>query len=91
MLERSTKCLILSWFDAWRRCLTRQYCCVFTVQKILFESGKAVGVSVTKGQQEAVDIYAPIIISNAGVLNTQTMVPKEIFSQSRKWKMMTQP
>ena len=63
----------------------------FTVQKILFESGKAVGVSVTKGQQEAVDIYAPIIISNAGVLNTQTMVPKEIFSQSRKWKMMTQP
>ena len=49
------------------------------------------GVSVTKGQQEAVDIYAPIIISNAGVLNTQTMVPKEIFSQSRKWKMMTQP
>lgn len=62
----------------------KYYLFSLTVKKILFENGKAVGVSIVKGQQEAVDVFAPIIISGAGVFNTQTMVPREIFSQSRK-------
>jgi all-trans-retinol 13,14-reductase len=41
-----------------------------TVQSVLLDSaGKACGVSVKKGQ-ELVNIYCPIVISNAGLFNT---------------------
>ncbi|NXP03530.1 RETST reductase, partial [Thinocorus orbignyianus] len=48
------------------------------VQKILLDSqGKACGVSVQKGQ-DSVNIFAPIIISDAGIFNTyQQLLPAE--------------
>ncbi|MBN3312050.1 RETST reductase, partial [Atractosteus spatula] len=49
------------------------------VQRILVNDAKeAYGVSVLKGQEE-VNIYAPIVISNAGIFNTyEKLLPKEI-------------
>ncbi|KAM6202364.1 all-trans-retinol 13,14-reductase [Rhynchocyon petersi] len=49
-----------------------------TVQSILLDSaGKACGVSVKKGQ-ELVNIYCPIVISNAGLFNTyQHLLPEQ--------------
>ncbi|NXW38162.1 RETST reductase, partial [Phaetusa simplex] len=48
------------------------------VQRILLDSqGKACGVSVKKGQ-DVVNIFAPVIISDAGILNTyERLLPAE--------------
>ncbi|NXK00597.1 RETST reductase, partial [Corythaixoides concolor] len=48
------------------------------VQRILLDSqGKACGVSVKKGQ-DLVDIFAPVIISDAGIFNTyERLLPPE--------------
>ncbi|NWU93705.1 RETST reductase, partial [Upupa epops] len=48
------------------------------VERILLDSqGKACGVSVKKGQDE-VNIFAPIVISDAGIFNTyQRLLPEE--------------
>ncbi|KAM9266525.1 all-trans-retinol 13,14-reductase [Morus bassanus] len=48
------------------------------VQKILLDSqGKACGVSVKKGQ-DLVNIFAPVIISDAGIFNTyEQLLPEE--------------
>ncbi|CAO2605442.1 All-trans-retinol 13,14-reductase [Lemmus lemmus] len=50
-----------------------------TVQGVLLDSaGRACGVSVKKGH-ELVNIYCPIVISNAGVFNTyQHLVPERV-------------
>uniref|UniRef100_A0A670JW47 All-trans-retinol 13,14-reductase n=1 Tax=Podarcis muralis TaxID=64176 RepID=A0A670JW47_PODMU len=49
------------------------------VQSILVNSqGKACGVSVKKGQ-DLVNIYAPVVISDAGIFNTyEQLLPKEL-------------
>nr|XP_057905052.1 all-trans-retinol 13,14-reductase [Doryrhamphus excisus] len=49
------------------------------VNRILFNDAKeACGVSVRKGQEE-IHIRAPMVISNAGILNTyQSLLPKEL-------------
>ncbi|XP_041827381.1 inactive all-trans-retinol 13,14-reductase-like [Melanotaenia boesemani] len=49
------------------------------VQRILINSqGKAKGVTVLKGQEE-IEIYAPVVISNAGIFNTfQKFLPQHI-------------
>ncbi|XP_060704587.1 all-trans-retinol 13,14-reductase-like [Hemiscyllium ocellatum] len=49
------------------------------VQRILInKDGKAIGVAVTKGQEEEC-IYAPSVISDAGIFNTyEHLLPKEI-------------
>ncbi|KAJ7305093.1 hypothetical protein JRQ81_010926 [Phrynocephalus forsythii] len=49
------------------------------VERILVDSeGKAYGVSVKKGQ-ETVNIYAPIVISDAGIFNTyEKLLPNEL-------------
>ncbi|KAJ8344853.1 hypothetical protein SKAU_G00290460 [Synaphobranchus kaupii] len=49
------------------------------VNRVLFNGAKeAYGVSVMKGQEE-VHIHAPMVISNAGLLNTyQQLLPKEL-------------
>ncbi|XP_030649033.1 all-trans-retinol 13,14-reductase [Chanos chanos] len=45
---------------------------------LLNEAKEAIGVSVLKGQEE-VHIHAPLVISNAGILNTyQQLLPKEV-------------
>ncbi|XP_007947077.1 all-trans-retinol 13,14-reductase-like [Orycteropus afer afer] len=50
-----------------------------TVQSVLLDSaGKACGVSVKKGQ-ELVNIYCPIVISNAGLFNTyEHLLPEHV-------------
>ncbi|KAK7795003.1 hypothetical protein U0070_014629 [Myodes glareolus] len=50
-----------------------------TVQGVLLDSaGRACGVSVKKGH-ELVNIYCPVVISNAGVFNTyQHLVPESV-------------
>ena len=49
-----------------------------SVTNILIKKGKACGVSVKTGT-ELVDIYAPIIISACGVINTyKKLIPSEI-------------
>ena len=53
------------------------------VAEILTENGRAVGVRVSKGD-EPIDIYADLIISNAGLVNTMNLLPKEVFDQSSK-------
>ncbi|XP_042332324.1 all-trans-retinol 13,14-reductase-like [Sceloporus undulatus] len=51
-------------------------------QILLSESGKAIGVSVQKGQDEEVKIYAPIVISDAGIYNTMAnLLPPQIRSK----------
>ncbi|KAG9337604.1 hypothetical protein JZ751_028456 [Albula glossodonta] len=49
------------------------------VSQILFNEAKeACGVSVKKGQED-VNVYAPMVISNAGLFNTyQQLLPKEL-------------
>ncbi|XP_061445880.1 all-trans-retinol 13,14-reductase-like isoform X3 [Rhineura floridana] len=39
-------------------------------QILLSESGVAIGVSVQKGSKEEVEVYAPVVISDAGIFNT---------------------
>ncbi|NP_659552.1 all-trans-retinol 13,14-reductase precursor [Rattus norvegicus] len=50
-----------------------------TVQSVLLDSaGRACGVSVKKGQ-ELVNIYCPVVISNAGMFNTyQHLLPESV-------------
>ncbi|NXD32291.1 RETST reductase, partial [Spelaeornis formosus] len=50
-----------------------------TVQSVLLDSaGRACGVSVKKGQ-ELVNIYCPVVISNAGMFNTyQHLLPETV-------------
>ncbi|XP_053706662.1 all-trans-retinol 13,14-reductase-like [Synchiropus splendidus] len=49
---------------------------------LLDQQGKAQGVTVQKGQEE-IKIYAPTVISNAGIFNTfQTFLPKQIQEKS---------
>ncbi|KFU83575.1 Putative all-trans-retinol 13,14-reductase, partial [Chaetura pelagica] len=52
------------------------------VQRILLDSqGKACGVSVRKGQ-DLVNIFAPIVISDAGIFNTyERLLPREVQAQ----------
>ncbi|XP_068605983.1 all-trans-retinol 13,14-reductase-like [Brachionichthys hirsutus] len=49
------------------------------VQRILLnQQGKAYGVSVLKGQEE-IEVFAPVVISNAGIFNTfQKFLPQHI-------------
>nr|XP_060636797.1 all-trans-retinol 13,14-reductase-like [Anolis sagrei ordinatus] len=48
-------------------------------QILISESGKAIGVSVQKGQNEEVNIYAPLVISDAGIHNTMAnLLPPQI-------------
>uniref|UniRef100_A0A3B4TSH5 All-trans-retinol 13,14-reductase-like n=1 Tax=Seriola dumerili TaxID=41447 RepID=A0A3B4TSH5_SERDU len=49
------------------------------VQRILLnQQGKAYGVTVRKGQQE-IEVYAPVVISNAGIFNTfQKFLPQQV-------------
>jgi all-trans-retinol 13,14-reductase len=52
------------------------------VSSIVTEDGKAVGVRVAKSSGE-VEIRAPLVISDAGVVNTfKTLLPKEVAAQS---------
>uniref|UniRef100_A0A8D2IUB3 L-amino-acid oxidase n=1 Tax=Varanus komodoensis TaxID=61221 RepID=A0A8D2IUB3_VARKO len=51
-------------------------------QILVSENGKAVGVTVHKGTQEEVKVYAPVVISDAGVFNTfAKLLPSEIRSK----------
>ena len=53
------------------------------VTEILVSSGQAYGVKVKKGKDQEHTLFAPIIISNAGLHNTfHKLLPKEIASQS---------
>ena len=53
------------------------------VTEILISSGQAYGVKVKKGKDLEHTIFAPIIISNAGLHNTfHKLLPKEIASKS---------
>ncbi|XP_042326919.1 all-trans-retinol 13,14-reductase-like [Sceloporus undulatus] len=52
------------------------------IQILLSESGTAIGVSVQKGQGGEVNIYAPLVISDAGTFNTLgKMLPPQIRSK----------
>merc|ERR1712106_87551 len=52
------------------------------VTNIIAKNGKACGVKVTKGS-ETHEIFAPLIISSAGLYNTfERLLPKEISSKS---------
>lgn len=52
------------------------------VTKILAKKGKVCGVRVTKGS-ESTDIWAPMVISSAGMYNTfQRLLPKELAEKS---------
>ncbi|KAK7076744.1 hypothetical protein SK128_022175, partial [Halocaridina rubra] len=59
------------------------------VQHILLDqSGKAYGVQVKKGS-EHVSVYAPIIISDAGLYNTyDRLLPLNVASASRLWPIV---
>ncbi|KAG1664500.1 putative all-trans-retinol 13,14-reductase [Nymphon striatum] len=49
------------------------------VKQILCKNGRAVGVSVGRRKQPEVELYAPIIISDAGVHNTfKKLLPPEV-------------
>ncbi|KAJ7313709.1 hypothetical protein JRQ81_005340 [Phrynocephalus forsythii] len=51
-------------------------------QILVSETGAAIGVSVQKGPNSAVKIYAPVVISDAGIFNTfEKMVPPHIRSK----------
>uniref|UniRef100_A0A8D0L8F9 L-amino-acid oxidase n=1 Tax=Sphenodon punctatus TaxID=8508 RepID=A0A8D0L8F9_SPHPU len=51
-------------------------------QILVSESGMAVGVTVQKGSKEEVKVYAPIVISDAGIFNTfGKLLPSEIRSK----------
>uniref|UniRef100_A0A6J0TN24 L-amino-acid oxidase n=1 Tax=Pogona vitticeps TaxID=103695 RepID=A0A6J0TN24_9SAUR len=51
-------------------------------QILVSESGAAIGVSVQKGHNSEVKIYAPVVISDAGIFNTlEKMVPPHITSK----------
>eukprot|EP00092_Neocalanus_flemingeri_P062333 GFUD01075188.1.p1 GENE.GFUD01075188.1~~GFUD01075188.1.p1 ORF type:complete len:613 (-),score=151.65 GFUD01075188.1:74-1912(-) len=54
------------------------------VSEILTNRGKVCGVRVTRGStKEGIDIFAPIIISNAGLYNTfEQLLPKTISAKS---------
>nr|XP_060636798.1 all-trans-retinol 13,14-reductase-like [Anolis sagrei ordinatus] len=52
------------------------------LQILLSESGTAIGVSVQKGQNGEVKVYAPLVISDAGIYNTlEKMLPPQIRSK----------
>ncbi|KAH0626737.1 hypothetical protein JD844_001880 [Phrynosoma platyrhinos] len=52
-------------------------------QILVSETGKAIGVSVQKGRDGEVKIYAPIVISDAGIYNTMAnLLPPQIRSKS---------
>jgi len=60
------------------------------VTDIISQHGKACGVKVEKGT-ETVDIFAPLIISGAGLYNTfQKLLPKEIANKSYYTDICTQ-
>ncbi|XP_014673647.1 PREDICTED: putative all-trans-retinol 13,14-reductase [Priapulus caudatus] len=52
------------------------------VKEVLVRRGKAVGVKVQKSSGD-INIFAPLIISDAGVFNTlQNLLPREIAAKS---------
>lgn len=52
------------------------------VSQILTDNGKAIGVQVKKGS-EVTELFAPLIISDAGAVNTMTkLLPQEVAMQS---------
>ena len=58
------------------------------VKEILVKGGAAVGVRVSRGKQEY-ELYAPIIISDAGLTNTVTkLLPSEVASQTGLTKLV---
>jgi all-trans-retinol 13,14-reductase len=58
------------------------------VNSIIIEDGTAVGVSVTKGKNQH-ELYAPIIISNAGLMNTvNKLLPPDIVKEHKMDKLI---
>lgn len=56
------------------------------VCQILTEGGRVTGVRVGKKENNAVDIYAPIVISDAGVHNTLlNLLPENVAKTSPSW------
>ncbi|XP_057369704.1 all-trans-retinol 13,14-reductase-like [Daphnia carinata] len=59
------------------------------VSQILTEGGKVVGVRVDNRENSMVDIYAPIVISDAGMHNTLLdLLPERVAKTSPAWPLM---
>nr|CAH0101000.1 unnamed protein product [Daphnia galeata] len=60
-----------------------------TVLKILTKEGRAMGVRVGHKESSAVNIYVPIVISDAGILNTfLDLLPEEVSKTSPLWPLI---
>ncbi|XP_046639196.1 all-trans-retinol 13,14-reductase-like [Daphnia pulicaria] len=58
------------------------------VSQILTENGRVMGVRVGQKEQSAVDLYAPIVISDAGLQNTfQDLLPENVAKFSPSWSL----
>ncbi|EFX72451.1 hypothetical protein DAPPUDRAFT_308270 [Daphnia pulex] len=59
------------------------------VSQILTENGRVTGVRVGHKEQSAVDLYAPIVISDAGLQNTfQDLLPENVAKLSPSWSLV---